>query len=72
MQTMAGGAVIARLHSRSTGEPEGKAGAYAVQGIGAMLVDKIEGCYSNVVGLPLMKLRKMLEDFSIYVMEDRK
>ena len=56
----------------STGEPEGKAGAYAVQGIGAMLVESLEGCYSNVVGLPLMKLKKMLEDFNIYVMEDRK
>ena len=56
----------------STGEPEGKAGAYAVQGIGAMLVESIDGCYANVVGLPLLKLRKMLEDFNIYVMNDRK
>lgn len=50
----------------STGEPEGKAGAYAVQGIGALLVESIQGCYTNVVGLPLNKLRKMLEDFGIY------
>lgn len=56
----------------STGEPEGKAGAYAVQGIGAMLVENIQGCYTNVVGLPLMKLRKILEEFGIYVMNERK
>lgn len=46
-----------------TGEPRGKAGAYAVQGLGALLVDRIEGCYSNVVGLPLMRLRRLLEEF---------
>lgn len=56
----------------STGEPQGKAGAYAVQGIGAMLVEDIKGCYTNVVGLPLMKLRKMLAELGIYVMNDRK
>ena len=56
----------------STGEPEGKAGAYAVQGIGAMLVEHIDGCYTNVVGLPLMRVKKMLEDFNIYVMNNRK
>jgi len=49
----------------NTGEPEGKAGAYAVQGIGALLVKKIDGCYSNVVGLPLMKLRRLMEEFGI-------
>lgn len=51
-----------------TGEPFGKAGAYAVQGRGALLVEGLKGCYSNVVGLPLKKLSDMLKDFGIKVM----
>ena len=39
-----------------TGEPMGKAGAYGIQGRAAAFVDRIEGCYFNVVGLPLAKL----------------
>lgn len=48
-----------------TGEPFDKAGAYALQGMGALLVEGIVGCYSNVVGLPLMRLRKLLAEFGI-------
>jgi septum formation protein len=44
----------------ASGEPLDKAGAYAVQGGGALFVDAIEGSYSNVVGLPLSHLKHLL------------
>jgi len=44
----------------ATGEPLDKAGAYAVQGRGALLVKRVDGDYFNVVGLPLYRLSKML------------
>ncbi len=44
-----------------TGEPDDKAGAYAVQGLGALFVSEIDGNYSNVVGLPLPTVRQLFE-----------
>ena len=46
----------------ATGEPFDKAGAYAIQGIGAFMVPRIEGSYTNVVGLPLCEVIAALEE----------
>lgn len=45
-----------------TGEPMDKAGAYALQGIGAALIEKIEGSHTNIVGLPIPNVVSLLRD----------
>lgn len=55
------------LNYIKTGEPLDRAGAFAIQGKGAVLVEKIDGCYFNVVGLPLFKLNKILKIIGINI-----
>lgn len=49
----------------ASGEPEGKAGAYAIQGRAARFIEKIDGSWSNVVGLPLSTVYRLLKELSI-------
>ncbi|MDP0562974.1 MAG: Maf family protein [Candidatus Endonucleobacter sp. (ex Gigantidas childressi)] len=51
----------------ATGESMDKAGGYAIQGMGAILIERIEGSYSGAVGLPLYSTAKLLEEFGISV-----
>jgi septum formation protein len=49
----------------ATGEPFGKAGAYAIQGRGGTLVEHLEGSYSGVMGLPVFETAGLLRDFGV-------
>ncbi|MFO1435844.1 MAG: Maf family protein [Gammaproteobacteria bacterium] len=52
-----------------TGEPLGKAGAYAIQGLAAMYIERIEGSYSGVMGLPLYETASLLRAAEILDLE---
>jgi len=54
----------------ATGEPVGKAGGYAVQGLGAVFVEHINGSYSNVMGLPLFETARLLSTAGIELLPD--
>ncbi len=57
---------IDRYHCLAS--PLDKAGGFDIEGRGALFIHRIEGCYFNVVGLPLAKLVKMLKEFGVYVL----
>lgn len=48
----------------ASGEPMDKAGAYAIQGLASKFVERIEGCYFNVVGLPVARVYRALKSFA--------
>lgn len=49
----------------ASGEPRGKAGAYAIQGMAQVFVSRLSGSYSGVMGLPLFETARLLRDFGI-------
>lgn len=52
----------------ASGEPMDKAGAYGAQGLGAVLISRVEGCFYNVVGLPLARLAEMLAHWGVRIL----
>lgn len=78
------GIEVTRVHMRrlstaeideyvASGEPLGKSGSYELQGLGATIIDGIEGDFSNVVGLPMAHLARALMQFGVSLLDsDRK
>ena len=64
MANVGDGEIVAYV---ATGEPFDKAGGYAVQGLGASLVAEVDGCYTNVVGLPVETTRALLQGLGLPV-----
>ncbi len=52
-----------------TGEVFGKAGAYAIQGLGRIFIQKIEGCYYNVIGFPVAAFQRVLSRFGVSIFD---
>ena len=74
--------VVTEVHFRSlkrdeaaqywdTGEPVDKAGGYALQGVGAVFVDKVIGSYSAVIGLPMVETERLLSSFGVDTWRNR-
>ena len=74
--------VVTKVHFRSlkqyeasqywdTGEPVDKAGGYALQGVGAVFVDKVIGSYSAVIGLPVAETERLLSSFGVDTWQNR-
>lgn len=59
-----------RLAYWLTGEPRDKAGAYAIQGRGAVFIEHLEGSFSAVMGLPLFEMTELLAEFGINVCDN--
>lgn len=51
-------------------EPLDKAGAFGIQGLGGIFIERINGCYFNVMGFPVFKINKMLNSIGINILKD--